>query len=117
MLLVDDEDGVRRLAARALTKHGWTVLSADSGAAALALASETEIAESLCAIVSDVVMPGMDGPSLVRALRSRHPGLPAVLASGYAEKTGLDGLTTEHTTFLAKPYTLKELVAALEARV
>ena len=117
VLLVDDEDGVRRLAARALTKHGWTVLSADSGAAALALASETEIAESLCAIVSDVVMPGMDGPSLVRALRSRHPGLPAVLASGYAEITGLDGPTTEHTTFLAKPYTLKELVAALEARV
>ena len=74
VLLVDDEDGVRRLAVRALVKAGWTVLSADSGAAALALLKERGATEPIHAIVSDVVMPGMDGPG---ACEGSTPALSA----------------------------------------
>ncbi len=108
MLLVDDEDGVRRLAARALSKAGWTVLSAASGEAALALLAERDNALPIDAVVSDVVMPGMDGPTLVRA----HPrNLPAraraMLASGYAEESVRGNLAAEDISFMPKPYSLK----------
>ncbi len=116
VLLVDDEDGVRRLAARALTKEGWTVLSAESGEAALALLADQADGTKLSAVLSDVVMPGMDGPSLVRAVRSLHPGLPAILASGYAEEAVRGDLAAEDIAFLPKPYTLKAMLAAVDER-
>ena len=116
VLLVDDEDGVRRLAARALTKDGWTVLSAESGESALALLAEQAEGTRLCAVLSDVVMPGMDGPALVRAVRSLHPGLPAILASGYAEEAVRGDLAAEDIAFLPKPYTLKTMLAVVEER-
>ena len=116
VLLVDDEDGVRRLAARALTKEGWTVLSAESGEAALALLSEQVAGATLSAILSDVVMPGIDGPSLVRAVRALQPGLPAILASGYAEEAVRGDLAAEDIAFLPKPYTLKAMLAAVNER-
>ena len=116
ILLVDDEDGVRRLAARALTKDGWTVLSAESGEAALALLAEQGDGAKLCAVLSDVVMPGMDGPALVRAVRSLHPGMPAILASGYAEEAVRGDLAAEDIAFLPKPYTLKTMLAVVEER-
>ena len=110
VLLVDDEDGVRRLAERALTRRGWTVLAADAAEAALALVDATEID----AVISDVVMPGMDGPALVRALRESRPGLPAILVSGYAEETLRRDLAGGGVVFLAKPYALRELGDLLE---
>ncbi len=116
VLLVDDEDGVRRLAARALTKEGWTVLSAESGEAAMALLDEQADGAMLSAVLSDVVMPGMDGPALVRALRSRQPGLPAILASGYAEEAVRGDLAAEDIAFLPKPYTLKTMLAVVKER-
>ena len=117
MLLVDDEDGVRRLAARAFAKQGWTVLSAESGEAALALLELDGTAESLSAIVSDVVMPGMGGAALVRAVRALRPGLPAILASGYAEEALRGDLAAEGIGFLAKPYMLRDMLAVVEALV
>ena len=116
VLLVDDEDGVRRLAARALAKEGWTVLSAESGEAALTLLAEQGPGATLSAILSDVVMPGMDGPSLVRAVRALQPGLPAILASGYAEEAVRGDLAAEDIAFLPKPYTLKAMLAAVNDR-
>jgi two-component system cell cycle sensor histidine kinase/response regulator CckA len=113
VLLVDDEDGVRRLAARALTKDGWTVLSAESGEAALALLAEQGEGLKLSAVLSDVVMPGMDGPTLVRTIRQTHPGLPAILASGYAEEAVRGDLAAEDISFLPKPYTLKSMLAVV----
>ena len=62
-------------------------------------------------MVSDVVMPGMDGPALVKAVRARHPGVPAILVSGYAEETFRPHLGLEGISFIPKPYTLKDLVA------
>ena len=116
VLLVDDEDGVRRLAARALTNAGWEVLSAESGEAALALLSERASA-GIDAVVSDVVMPGMDGPALVRAVRERFAGVPAILASGYSQEAVRGDLAAEGITFIPKPYTLKALAAAVAGAV
>ena len=115
ILLVDDEDGVRRLAVRALSNRGWAVLDAESAEAALALLQEDPAhLAALCAVVSDVVMPGMDGPALVRAVRALRPGMPAILVSGYAEEAVRGDLAHEATLFLPKPYTLKHLAAALQ---
>ena len=80
--------------------------------------SALEIAETCGrpdAIVSDVVMPGMDGITLVKKLQERWPGIPAVLISGYADETLRRAL--EGVRFLPKPYTLKGLCAALQAAV
>ena len=115
VLLVDDEEGVRRLAARALAKAGWTVLSAASGEAALALLSERGDAKAIDALVSDVVMPGMDGPALVVAVRALFPHVPVILASGYAEESVRGSLATGDVAFIPKPYSLKILVTTLEA--
>ena len=111
VLLVDDEDAVRKLGERALSKRGWTVLAAASGDDALSIVragTEVDI------IVSDVVMPGMDGPALVRAVRASHPGLPAILASGYAEESLRSDLSESGVHFIAKPYSLKQLAAMME---
>ena len=114
VLLVDDEDGVRRLAVRALVKAGWTVLSAESGEAALALLTKRGLNQPIHAVVSDVVMPGMDGPALVRAVRERYPLVPAILASGYAEEAVRGDLAAEDIAFMPKPYQLQALVKAVE---
>jgi two-component system cell cycle sensor histidine kinase/response regulator CckA len=116
VLLVEDEDPVRRLAERALARQGWCVLAADSGEAALALLDGAPPGE-LAAIVTDMVMPGMDGNALVRVVRERlqNPALPAIMVSGYAEATLREDLKTVATTFLPKPYSLKAIAAALEA--
>ncbi len=116
LLLVDDEDGVRRVAARALSRQGWTVMSAGSGEAALGLLAGEGVAEALRVVVSDVVMPGMDGMALVRAIRQLRPGLPAILASGYAQEAVRDDLAAEQVAFLPKPYSLKTLLAAVAAQ-
>ena len=125
VLLVEDEDLVRRLGARILTQRGWHVLAADSADSALALLAEQGIRIGgvgeqdqgipvLAAVISDVVMPGMDGPTLVRMLRASRPDLPAILVSGYAEETLRAELASASLCFLAKPYALKELADALE---
>jgi two-component system cell cycle sensor histidine kinase/response regulator CckA len=115
-MLVDDEVGVRRLAARALTKRGWAVLVADSGEGALAALQEDPAQlGQLCAVVSDVVMPGMDGPALVRTLREWRPDLPVILTSGYAEEAVRGSLAINDVLVLSKPYTLKVMLDTLEA--
>jgi two-component system cell cycle sensor histidine kinase/response regulator CckA len=118
VLLVEDEEQVLRLAERALERQGWQVRSAESGEAALALLDDGG-ALGLTAIVTDMVMPGMDGIALVRAVRERlgNPALPAILVSGYAESALRRDMEAVTTTFMAKPYTLRELVAKLEAEV
>ncbi len=109
ILLVEDEDAVRAFAIRALTSRGYTVVEADSGESALAvMAKQTEPFDL---ILSDVVMPEMDGPTLLRELRKRGVKTKVVFVSGYAEdafEKNLEGQTD--FAFLPKPFSLKQLV-------
>ncbi len=120
VLLVDDEDLVRRFAERALSRAGWTVLAADSGDEAMDLL-RLRAADSvpIAAMVTDMVMPGMDGVALIQAVRTEcgNPKLPVVLVSGYAETPLRGGLTTDNTLFLAKPYSLTDLVDTLDQAI
>jgi two-component system cell cycle sensor histidine kinase/response regulator CckA len=109
VLLVEDEDGVRRLSTRALENAGWRVLSAASGEAAIQMLDAEPTPPAV--LVSDVVMPGMDGTQVVRAVRERFPAMPVVLVSGYSESAAIEGLPDDDLHFLAKPYTLRQLVA------
>ena len=109
VLLVEDEDSVRAFAIRALTSRGYTVVEADSGESALAV-METQT-EPFDLILSDVVMPEMDGPTLLRELRKRGVKTKVVFVSGYAEdafEKNLEGQTD--FAFLPKPFSLKQLV-------
>ena len=113
VLLVEDEVPLLRLAERALRRAGFDVLSAGSAEEAL------EIVESggpqPLALVSDVVMPGMDGLELAARLRARDPDLPVLLVSGYAEAALGRDLAAERLRLLPKPYSLSDLVAETQA--
>ena len=110
ILLVEDEPDVRSLNSRALTQRGYTVLSAANGREALEVFESQHGAIDL--VVSDVMMPEMDGPTLAKELRSRNPDLKIIFVSGYAEDA-LDKNLSD-TTFLSKPLSLKQLVAAVK---
>jgi two-component system cell cycle sensor histidine kinase/response regulator CckA len=109
ILLVEDEDAVRAFAIRALTSRGYTVVEADSGESALDV-METQT-EPFDLILSDVVMPEMDGPTMLRELRKRGVKTKVIFVSGYAEdafEKNLEGQTD--FAFLPKPFSLKQLV-------
>jgi two-component system cell cycle sensor histidine kinase/response regulator CckA len=113
ILLVEDEEAVRAFGARALAARGYSVLEAGSGREALDIVARR--AEPVDLVVSDVVMPEMDGPSLMRELRRRHPGLKIIFVSGYAEDAFKKNLPEgEDFTFLPKPFSLKQLVEAVK---
>ncbi|MDI4656077.1 response regulator [Xanthobacter autotrophicus] len=111
VLLVEDEDAVRAFASRALANRGYEVLAAASGVEALEL---FETAGKVDIVISDVVMPEMDGPTLLRELRARDPALKVIFISGYAEEAFARNLPpSERFSFLPKPFSLKQLVAAV----
>ena len=114
ILLVEDEEGLRALNARGLTSRGYTVLEAGNGVEAIDVLEKIDGRVDL--VVSDVVMPEMDGPTLLRELRSRDPGLKIIFVSGYAEDAFQKHLPADgqQFAFLAKPFTLKQLVAAVK---
>ena len=106
ILLVEDEDGLRSLNARGLTSRGYTVLEAGNGVEAIAVLEECGGKVDL--VVSDVVMPEMDGPALYKELKQRNPDLKIIFVSGYAEDAFEKHLPENSTfAFLAKPFTLK----------
>ncbi|MGB9140833.1 MAG: response regulator [Aestuariivirga sp.] len=109
ILLVEDEDAVRAFAIRALTSRGYTVVEADSGESALVVMEAQT--EPFDLILSDVVMPEMDGPTMLRELRKRGVKTKVIFVSGYAEdafEKNLEGQTD--FAFLPKPFSLKQLV-------
>jgi two-component system, cell cycle sensor histidine kinase and response regulator CckA len=114
ILLVEDEEGLRGLNARGLTSRGYTVLEAGNGVEAIELIESRGGDVDL--VVSDVVMPEMDGPTLAKELRIRNPGLKIIFVSGYAEDAFEKHLPDDHGKFhfLPKPFTLKQLVAAVK---
>jgi two-component system cell cycle sensor histidine kinase/response regulator CckA len=113
ILLVEDEEGLRSLNARGLKSRGYTVLEAGNGVEAMDILEEREGAIDL--VVSDVVMPEMDGPTLLKAMRARNPKLKMIFVSGYAEDAFEKSLPEgEKFSFLPKPFTLSLLVAAVK---
>ncbi len=114
ILLVEDEDAVRLFAKRALHNKGYRVVEARSGEEALELVRSQEGRFDL--VISDVVMPNMDGPTLAREIRSRFPDTPIIFISGYAEDVFRKRLTEEHgdIAFLPKPFSLTALAGAVK---
>jgi two-component system cell cycle sensor histidine kinase/response regulator CckA len=112
ILLVEDEEGLRGLNARGLTSRGYTVLEAANGVEAIEVLEECGQVDL---VVTDVVMPEMDGPTLFKVLRERNPGIKIIFVSGYAEDAFEKNLPeNEKFAFLPKPFTLKQLVAAVK---
>jgi hypothetical protein len=122
ILLVEDQEAVRRAMQRLLAKHGYRVLVAASGDEALGIAAAEAAAPGgapaagIDLLLTDVIMPGMSGPELARRLLDRHPRLQVLLMSGYTEDE-LDpaALGDPRLQFLAKPFEPAELLARLAA--
>jgi len=113
ILLVEDEEGLRSLNARGLRSRGYSVIEASNGVEALEALEERNGAVDL--VVSDVVMPEMDGPTLLKMMRSRSPDLKIIFVSGYAEDAFEKSLPeNQQFAFLPKPFTLSQLVAAVK---
>ena len=113
ILLVEDEDAVRSFAARALKQRGYQVIEAASGEEALEAVKGRP--NDIQLIVTDVVMPNMDGPTLVRAVRRLRPDIQVIFMSGYAEEAfRRNDEKPEDLHFLPKPFGLKQLAAKVK---
>jgi two-component system cell cycle sensor histidine kinase/response regulator CckA len=113
ILLVEDEEGLRALNARGLRSRGYTVVEAENGVEAMEMLDEQGGAIDL--VVSDVVMPEMDGPTLLKAMREQNPAIKFIFVSGYAEDAFEKSLPEgQQFDFLPKPFTLSQLVAAVK---
>lgn len=108
ILVVDDEPFVRRVVARLIQRGGWTPTTAEGGPEALALLRQ----ESIHLLLTDVRMPGMDGPTLVREARRLHPSLPVLYMTGHMGG-GVDPTDLEDPV-LEKPFASGRLYQALE---
>src|SRR5260370_32792575 len=110
ILLVEDEEGLRALNARGLHSRGYTVIEAGNGVEAMEALERQGGHVDL--VVSDVVMPEMDGPTLFKELRKSHPDIKMIFVSGYAEDAFQKNLPDDDKyDFLPKPFSLKQLVA------
>ncbi len=116
VLLVEDEDVVRSFAVRALKRQGYEVLEASTGVEALEVMEAHD--HKVDIVVSDVVMPEMDGPTLLKELRKRNPDLKIIFVSGYpheAFETSLD--KDQEFAFLPKPFSLPQLAAKVKEQL
>src|SRR3546814_11851713 len=100
---------VRAVAERALTRKGYTVVTAENGEAALDRLAEGERPDLL---LSDVVMPLMDGPTKVREARKLYPDLPILFMAGYAEEQLRRSIDIDNVAFLTKPFSVQHLTQA-----
>ncbi len=114
ILLVEDEDMVRAVAERALSRQGYTVVTASDGEEGLqhldALAESEEIFDM---IVSDVVMPNMDGPAMAKQVREQYPDMPILFMSGYAEEQLRKSIDLDNVAFLPKPFSVAQIAEAV----
>jgi two-component system cell cycle sensor histidine kinase/response regulator CckA len=106
VLLVEDEDMVRTVAERALTRAGYEITACANGEEGLAAIAE---GGQFDLVVSDVVMPGMDGPAMVRAIRAKLPQMPVLFMSGYAEEQLRRDIDIPDMHFIAKPFSVASI--------
>jgi len=112
LLLVEDEAPVRDSVRRLLEWHGYTVIEARNGADALQIYDGDE--HEIDLVLTDLMMPGMGGHELVEHLRARHPELPVVFMSGYADKAMTsNGAVRPGTAYVEKPFTVELLMQRL----
>ncbi|HZS82011.1 MAG TPA: PAS domain-containing protein [Stellaceae bacterium] len=113
VLLVEDEDPVRLFSARALRNKGYRVIEAKSGEAALEVINRGT--EAIDLLITDVVMPRMDGPGLIREVRETHPDMKVIFISGYTEDSFRKRLDSDaEIHFLPKPFSLKQLAGKVK---
>jgi two-component system cell cycle sensor histidine kinase/response regulator CckA len=113
VLLVEDEDAVRLFSARALRNKGYKVLEAKGGETAIELMKT--LPEPVDLLITDIVMPDMDGPALVDWVRARDPGMRVICISGYAEDTFRKRLAeARNIHFLPKPFSLEQLAGKVK---
>jgi signal transduction histidine kinase len=113
ILVVEDEEAIRYVASRVLSSRGYTVLSAGSGEEALTVADGMQID----LLLTDMVMPGMGGPELAQRLRESQPQMRVLFTSGYSRDAVAKEFGMADAAFIAKPYGLAELVAAVRERL
>ncbi|MEI9887237.1 MAG: ATP-binding protein [Rhizomicrobium sp.] len=113
ILLVEDEEAVRSFAARALKMRGYSVLEASGGEEALEIVKTSKVPIHL--LITDVVMPNMDGPTLVRAVKRIKPEMAVIFMSGYAEEAfRRNDEKAADLHFLPKPFGLKQLAGKVK---
>jgi two-component system cell cycle sensor histidine kinase/response regulator CckA len=113
VLLVEDEEAVRLFSARALRNKGYKVVEAPSGEAALDVLNS--VGQQVDLLITDVVMPQMDGTQLIRLVREQRPAMKVICISGYAEESFRKRLdSTEGIHFLPKPFTLEQLAGRVK---
>lgn len=112
VLLVDDETAVRRFAARVLEREGYGVVQASDGAEALRLVRAEGVPVEI--VVSDIVMPRLNGVQLMEALAASHPGLPVILMSGYAPAALSELGIAAPCSILTKPFPAERLLAEVK---
>ncbi len=116
VLLVEDEDAVRQFAVAALKSKGYEVLQAGDGVEAIEVMEEHGAKVDI--VVSDVIMPEMDGPTLMKELRKTDPKLKFIFVSGYPDDAFKHNLDPEADfTFLPKPYNLAQLAAKVKEEI
>ncbi len=114
ILLVEDEEAVRAFGKRALSSRGFTVHEAESGLDALKMVRDDGLRVDL--IVSDVMMPEMDGPTMYEEIKKVNPDCKVIFVSGYAEEAFRNSVADgENFRFLPKPFSLKQLVESVKA--
>jgi len=106
ILLVEDEDTVRMVAERALTRQGYEVTAASDGEEGLEIVRE---GGTFDLVLSDVVMPSMDGPAMAREVRKIAPRLPVLFMSGYAEEQLRREIDIENMYFIPKPFSVQQI--------
>ena len=112
--MVDDEDAVRSLALKALSRFGYGVLAARDGREAIRVFDDR--ADSIDAVLLDMSMPALGGKQTLAAIRARRPSVPVVLMSGYSEEETLGDFTRgPQLAFLHKPFTIVELSEAVRS--
>ena len=112
LLLVEDEDTVRLVAERALAREGYIVTTARDGEEGLELVQR---GGGFDLVISDVVMPVMDGPAMAREIRRIAPDLPVLFMSGYAEEQLRREIDIENVEFLSKPFSVQQISEKVSA--
>lgn len=109
ILLIEDEDSVREFTAKALTRKGFNVIEASIGSEALEIIRKKN--QHIDLIITDVIMPEVSGPEIVKETLIHRPNIKVIFISGYAEDAFLksDEINIEDFHFLPKPFTLNEL--------